>query len=409
MEIRMPQPGETVAEAVITSWKKSVGDFVQAGDVLFEIDTDKTAMEVPATAPGVLAEIRVSAGESALVNAVVGVLTTGAETAPPPGAGPPAADPVSAPAASPAAPRSGGGLYPPAALANGVRVTPLARRLAAERGVDLARLTGSGPHGRIVAADVKVEAAVPAPAAPPPSSETADDILALYGEVPYEEVPLDGMRRTIAQRLVLSKQTVPHFYLTIDVNLERLLMLRGEINAGQEVKITVNDFVVKAFAQALHIHPDANAVWAHDRILRFRHADVGVAVSVEGGLFTPVVRRAETKSLAALSAEIKDLARRARERRLDRSEYEGGAAAVSNLGMFGVRQFQAIINPPHATILAVGAAERRPVEAVDGSIRFERQMSVTLSADHRVVDGALGGQLLSAFKSLIEDPLKVLI
>jgi pyruvate dehydrogenase E2 component (dihydrolipoamide acetyltransferase) len=293
----------------------------------------------------------------------------------------------------------------------GAKVTPLARRLAAEKGVDLTKVKGSGPHGRIVAADIASAGPAPAPAAAGAAmatGATADQVIALYKDVPYREVQLDGMRRTIAKRLLESKQTVPHFYLTAEVEIEELLALRKKINANG-TKISVNDFVVRAYALALQRVPEANAVWAEDRVLQFEHSDVGVAVSVEGGLFTPVVRKAETKSLSAISAEIKELAGRAKERKLKPAEYQGGSAAVSNLGMYGVREFSAIVNPPHATILAVGAGERRPVETEDGGVRFVSKMTVTLSVDHRVVDGALGAQLLAAFKAIVENPLSALI
>ena len=241
------------------------------------------------------------------------------------------------------------------------------------------------------------------------SGATADQVKAMYADVPYEEVALDGMRKVIARRLVESKQTVPHVYLPIDVGLEPLLEIRKKINAAGTVKISVNDFVVKAYAMALQKVPAANAVWAEDRILQFTRSDVGVAVAIEGGLLTPVIRGADAKSLSAISAEIRELAGRARERKLKPAEYQGGAASISNLGMFGVREFMAIVNPPQATILAVGAGERRPVETDDGGVRFESRMTVTLSVDHRVVDGALGAELLAAFKAIMENPLSALI
>jgi pyruvate dehydrogenase E2 component (dihydrolipoamide acetyltransferase) len=234
-------------------------------------------------------------------------------------------------------------------------------------------------------------------------------VKALYADVAYQEIELDGMRRTIAKRLVESTSSVPHFYLTADIGLEELLETRSQINNTGEIRISINDFVVKAFALALQRVPNANAIWAEDRILRFNQSDVGVVVAVEGGLFTPVIRSAETKTLSALSAEIRDLAARARQRKLAPREYQGGSAAVSNLGMYGVRTFSAVINQPHATILAVGAGERRPTETPDGGVRFASQMSVTLSCDHRVVDGLLGAQLLAAFKGLLENPISILL
>jgi pyruvate dehydrogenase E2 component (dihydrolipoamide acetyltransferase) len=255
------------------------------------------------------------------------------------------------------------------------------------------------------------------PAAAVATGASAAQVMALYQGVPYEEVALDGMRRTIAARLMEAKQTIPHFYLTADVTLDALIKLREEANTGAPkdkdgtfaYKLSLNDFVIKALALALQRVPSANAVWAGDRILRFKHSDVGVAVAIEGGLLTPVIRQAEQKSLSAISNEMKELAARAREKKLKPAEYQGGSAAISNLGMYGVREFSAIINPPHATILAVGAARRAPVEADDGSVRFVSQMSVTLSCDHRVVDGALGAELLAAFRSMIESPVRMLV
>ncbi|MBN8964762.1 MAG: 2-oxo acid dehydrogenase subunit E2, partial [Rhizobiales bacterium] len=292
-----------------------------------------------------------------------------------------------------------------------------ARRLAGENGIDLARVSGSGPHGRIVAADVEKALADGAgrSGAAMATGMGAAQVKALYQGVAFEEVPLDGMRRTIATRLVEAKQTVPHFYLTADVTMDALLKLREEANADAPkdgagaYKLSVNDFVIKALALALQRVPAANAVWAGDRILRFKHSDVGVAVAIDGGLLTPVIRNADEKPLSAISNEMKELAARAKEKKLKPAEYQGGASAISNLGMYGVREFSAIINPPHATILAVGAAQRRPVEAADGSVKFVSQMTVTLSCDHRVVDGALGAELLAAFKALLESPVRMLV
>ena len=313
--------------------------------------------------------------------------------------------------------------YGPAKLVSGTFVTPLARRLAGERGIDLSRVQGSGPHGRIVAADV--EGTQPGGARPAfglATGASADQVsssqvLALYQGVVFEEVPLDGMRRTIAARLIEAKQTIPHFYLSADAQIDTLMKLREEANAGAPkgkdgepvYKLSLNDFVIKALALALQRVPAANAVWAGDRILRFQHSDVGVAVAIDGGLLTPVIRNAEQKSLSAISNEMRDMAGRARDKKLKPAEYQGGSAAISNLGMYGVREFAAIINPPHATILAVGAAQRRPVEAADGSVKFVSQMTVTLSCDHRVVDGALGAELLAAFRQLIESPVRMLV
>ena len=441
MDVLMPQLGETVAEGKITKWFKSAGDAVKPGDNLFEIETDKVSMEVPSTTAGVLSEIRVPAGDVAPVGAIVAVISDGARAAASAAAAAPPKAPVSpSPAAAPppaphqAAPTPAGPLdpffevrtparnYGPARLPGGSRVTPLARRLAGEAGIDLGSLVPSGPHGRIVARDVEaVKAAKPAAAAPPAPSPvrapSADAVMALYRDTPFEQVPLDGMRKTIATRLVQAKQTIPHFYLTADVEIGRLLALREEANAAAPkdregkpaFKLSVNDLVIKAWAAALQRVPAANAVWAEDRLLRFKHSDIGVAVAIEGGLLTPVIRQAEQKTLSAISNEMKALAARAKERKLKPDEYQGGSSAISNLGMYGVREFSAIINPPQATILAIGAARRQAVEREDGGVGFASVMSVTLSCDHRVVDGALGAELLAAFKGFVEQPVTALV
>jgi pyruvate dehydrogenase E2 component (dihydrolipoamide acetyltransferase) len=456
MDVLMPQLGETVAEGKITKWFKAAGDAVKPGENLFEIETDKTSMEVPATSAGTLTDIRFGVGEVAKVGAVVAVIA-GAEA--PAAAAPQAAVPPSVPQ-TPLAPAQAGAQgprievpkepgprvrgdervviavarttmpfasrdpfnvvttpernYGPAKLAGGGFVTPLARRLASERGIDLSRLAGSGPHGRIVARDV---AAAAPPTAVLATGASAAQVKALYADTPYEEVPLDGMRATIAKRLVEAKQTIPHFYLTADMDIGRLLALREEANAaapkGEDgnpaFKLSLNDFIIKAWAAALQRVPAANAVWAEDRILRFAHADIGVAVALDGGLLTPVIRQADVKSVTAIAAEMRDLAERARAKKLKAAEYQGGSSAISNLGMYGVREFSAIINPPHATILAVGASRRVPVETADGGVKFVSQMTATVSCDHRVVDGALGAQLLAAFKGFVEAPVTALI
>jgi pyruvate dehydrogenase E2 component (dihydrolipoamide acetyltransferase) len=308
-------------------------------------------------------------------------------------------------------------------MSGGTSMTPLARRLAAEGGIDLSRISGSGPRGRIVAKDIEqavargVSTPTPAARAGLAAGPPAEQIKALYADAAYEEVPLDAMRRTIARRLTEAKQTVPHFYLTLDVSIDALMALREEANAAAgrnaegepAFKLSVNDFVIKGLALALQRVPAANAVWAEDRILRFARSDIGVAVAIDGGLLTPVIRQADTKSLSAISTEMRDLAMRARARKLKPQEIAGGAAAVSNLGMYGIREFSAIINPPQSTILAVGAGGRRPYEKPDGNVGFATQMTVTLSCDHRVVDGALGAQLLAAFKELLERPVLMLV
>jgi pyruvate dehydrogenase E2 component (dihydrolipoamide acetyltransferase) len=439
MNILMPQLGETVAEGKITKWFKSAGDAVKPGDDLFEIETDKVSMEVPATEAGILSEIRVPEGEVAPVGAIVGVIGDGSgAVASVPAKSTPAAATAKAPATV-AAPQASASLpksqqpikldpflevrtpernFGPARLPGGISVTPLARRLASDAGIDLSRLKGSGPHGRIVARDV--ETALRPTAAPSVGAlaegPTADQVKALYDPASYEEVPLDGMRKTIAARLQQAKQTIPHFYLTADITIDALIVVREEVNAavpkdrdGKPLfKLSLSDFMIRSLALALQRVPAANAAWAGDRILRFKHSDVGVAVALDGGLIVPVIRQAETKTLSAISAEMKDLAARARDKKLKPTEYQGGSAAISNLGMYGVREFSAIINPPQATILAVGAARRQAVEKPDGGVAFASMLTATLSCDHRVVDGALGAELLAATKALIETPLATL-
>jgi pyruvate dehydrogenase E2 component (dihydrolipoamide acetyltransferase) len=303
-------------------------------------------------------------------------------------------------------------------LPGGAVTTPLARRLAAEAGIDLSRIKGTGPHGRVVARDIaQAPAAAPRPLPAAMAGPSAEQIKALYRDTPFTELPLDAMRKTIAARLTQAIATVPHFYLTADVDIGRLLALREEVNAaapkhadGQPAfKLSVNDFVIKAWAAALQHVPAANAVWAEDRILRLRHSDIGVAVALDGGLITPLIRQAEGKTLSAISHEMKELAARARAKKLKPDEYQGGSSAISNLGMYGVREFSAIINPPHATILAIGAARRQAVEREDGGVGFASVMAVTLSCDHRVVDGALGAELLAAFGGYIARPVTMLV
>jgi pyruvate dehydrogenase E2 component (dihydrolipoamide acetyltransferase) len=454
MDVLMPQLGETVAEGKITQWFKSAGDAIKPGDNLFEIETDKVSMEVPSTSAGVLAEIRVAAGEVAPVGAVVAVIADGpgasapsagktapvttapatpapVKQSPPPVAAPSSATSLSSVAASPAAAsapikldpffevRTPDRNYGPARLPGGMRVTPLARRLAAQGGIDLAGISPSGPNSRIRARDVETALASGKRAAPAATlaGPSVDQIKALYRDVPFEEVPLDGMRRTIATRLVQATQTIPHFYLTADVEIGALIKLREQANAAAPkdadgnpaFKLSVNDFVIKAWAAALQRVPAANAVWAEDRILRFRRSDIGIAVAVEGGLITPLMRSADTKTLSVISQEMKGLSARARAKKLKPDEYQGGSSAISNLGMYGVREFSAIINPPHSTILAVGAARRQAIETEAGGVAFASVMSVTLSCDHRVVDGALGAELLAAFRGCVEQPVTMLV
>ena len=411
MDVLMPQLGETVTEGKITTWFKAVGDAVKSGDNLFEIETDKVSMEVPAIAAGVIAEIRVLAGEVAKVGRVLAVITENGAVL---GKAAPKQTQMN-PFREVHTPERNFG---PAKSAKGVPVTPMARRLAAQAGLDLSAVLGSGPLGRIVAADVRGVKPMPVPA-----GVANDSVRSIYKDVPFEAVPVDGMRRVMAKRLVEAKQTVPHFYLTADVEMDRLLTMREDANgelAGRSheksggPKLSVNDFIIKALALALQKVPHANAVWAEDCILRFKHSDVGVAVAVTGpngeaGLLTPVIRQAEMKSVLVISAEMRDLVERARQRKLQPAEYLGGSTSISNLGMYGVREFSGIINPPQATLLAVGAAQRRPMEAANGGVRFATQMTVTLSCDHRVVDGALGAQLLAAFQAVMEHPVGMLI
>src|SRR5580704_14231427 len=443
MDVLMPQLGETVAEGKITKWFKSAGEQIKPGDNLFEIETDKVSMEVPSTTAGVLAEIRVPAGDVAPVGAIVAVIADGspaqpsrapASVLPPAPAARPAASPAATAAAAPVAEIRQGSRpikldpffevrtldrnFGPARLSGGVTVTPLARRLAAESGIDLSRLSGSGPHGRIVAHDVET--------APRPErarltaraeGSGADEVKALFAPDAYEEVPLDGMRRTIAARLTQAIQTIPHFYLTADVEIDRLIKLREEANlgapkdkdGGAAFKLSLNDFIIRALALALQRVPAANAAWAGDRILRFKHSDIGVAVALDSGLIAPIIRSSEVKSLSAISAEMRELAARAREKKLKPADYQGGSSAISNLGMYGVREFSAIINPPQATILAVGAARRQAVERADGGVAFASMLAATLSCDHRVVDGALGAELFAAVKALLEAPVTMLV
>ena len=495
-EILMPALSPTMEEGTLAKWLVKEGDTVASGDVLAEIETDKATMEFEAVDDGTVGRLIVAEGtEGVRVNAPIAVLLAEGEdasaideaepdgsshaaphggseqTEPARGYGrgegaepeggtdrgeraasegrgdgspqepaPPAADrnPAAADDASAAAGPAGAGTA--GARANGaergerVFASPLARRIAAERGLDLATVEGSGPRGRIVKADVeaaeaRLEAAAPKaqdPAAetPPapagtaapgeaaaPAGPSAKAIVAIYADRPHEEVRLDGMRRTIAARLTEAKRTIPHFYLRRDVRLDALLAFRAQLNEtlkDRGVKLSVNDFVIKAGALALQAVPDANAVWAGDRILRIGPSDVAVAVAVEGGLFTPVLRDAHLKSLSTLSAEMKDLAERARARRLRPEEYAGGSFAVSNLGMFGIDSFDAVINPPHGSILAVGAGTRRPVVTQDGQVEAATVMTLTLSVDHRVIDGALGARFLQALVENLEAPIAML-
>ncbi len=449
INITMPALSPTMEEGKLAKWHVKEGDSVSSGDVIAEIETDKATMEVEAVDEGKIGKIVVPEGtDNVKVNAVIAVLLTEGESAP-------AAAPVPAPKAAelpkaeapkpaptPAAPVTTGtaaipSATPPAnapqpfikSVNNGrVPASPLARRLARDANIDVAAITGTGPHGRVVKADVEAAksgkaplkaAPATAPAAAPaggamPAGMSKAQVLALYPEGSYDVVPNDGMRKVVAARLTEAKQTIPHFYLTLDCKIDALMEAREKINAAAPLKdgkptykLSVNDFVMKAWAMALQQVPTANATWAGDSILYHKRSDVAVAVSVPGGLFTPVVRAADQKTLRQISDEVKTLAGKARNKKLTPAEYQGGTSSVSNLGMFGIKEFAAVINPPHGTILAVGAGEER-VYADKGQVRIGQFMTVTVAVDHRAVDGALGAELLAAFKALIETPVMML-
>jgi len=429
IEILMPALSPTMEEGTLAKWLVKEGDEVNSGDIIAEIETDKATMEFEAVDEGTMGPILVAEGsEGVKVNTPIAMLLEDGEdassvSAPAPAAAAPAAAKVDAPAPSPvvSAPAPSA---PAASDGSRVFASPLARRIAADKGVDLNALKGSGPKGRIVKADVlnaqpgaapaaapAASTPTPAAAAPMASSPSADQVARAYEGRDYEEVSLDGMRKTIAARLTEAKQTVPHFYLRRDIKLDALLKFRSEINtqlADRGVKLSVNDFIIKAVALALQSVPAANAVWAGDRVLQMKASDVAVAVAIEGGLFTPVLQDAEMKSLSALSSEMKDLATRARDRKLAPHEYQGGSFAISNLGMFGIDNFDAIVNPPHAGILAVGAGVKKPVVDAEGNLAVATVMSVTMSVDHRVIDGAVGADLLKAIVSNLENPMAML-
>jgi pyruvate dehydrogenase E2 component (dihydrolipoyllysine-residue acetyltransferase) len=462
--ILMPALSPTMEKGNLTKWLKKEGDKISSGDVIAEIETDKATMEYEAVDEGTLAKIVVPEGtQDVAVNSVIAVLAgdgedvkaaaAGAAKAPAPApklaAAP--AKATSAPAPSPQpSPTRGEGVPPSVTHApstsppvgevaarsaagegekrsgsNRIFSSPLARRLAKEAGIDLNRVQGSGPHGRVIARDIDAAKSGKGLRAPAigallgaPSVQTMSDqqILSLYEEGSYELVPHDGMRRTIAQRLTASAQSIPHFYLTMDCDIGKLMAAREEINAAAPkdkdgkpaYKISVNDFVIKALALALQRIPDANVSWTEAGLLKHKYSDIGVAVALPGGLITPIVRKAETKSLSAISNEMRDLAARARARKLKPHEYQGGGSSVSNLGMYGIKDFTAVINPPQSTILAVGTGEERAVVR-NGQIVPATIMSVTLSCDHRSVDGALGAELIGAFKTLIENPVMMVV
>jgi pyruvate dehydrogenase E2 component (dihydrolipoamide acetyltransferase) len=422
VQILMPALSPTMEKGKLAKWLKKEGDKVKSGDVLAEIETDKATMEVEAIDEGTLGKILVAEGtDDVLVNAPIAIiLGEGEKLGDLPKAAPaPAAKPAAAPVASAAPTASTATAPPPKADGSRIFASPLAKRIAKQKGIDLAAFKGSGPHGRVVLKDVenaKPGAAPAARSAGMPQGMSDEAVLKLFEPGSYDLVPHDGMRKTIARRLTESKQTVPHFYVTVDCVLENLLPLRERLNqqAPRDKddkpawKVSVNDFIIKAMAMALMKVPDANVSWTENAMVKHHHADVGVAVSIPGGLITPVVRKAETKGLTQISMEMKDYAARARTRRLKPEEYTGGSTSVSNLGMMNIKNFAAIVNPPQATILAIGTGERRPV--VRGNdIVIEHQMSVTLSTDHRCVDGALGAELLSAFRMYLEDPGLMLV
>ncbi|HEY4200252.1 MAG TPA: pyruvate dehydrogenase complex dihydrolipoamide acetyltransferase [Devosiaceae bacterium] len=449
INITMPALSPTMEEGKLAKWHVKEGDTVSSGDVIAEIETDKATMEVEAVDEGKIGKIVVPEGtDNVKVNAVIAVILQEGESAADMKTAAPQAPKPQAPAAEqekPAAPQktetaaaapraavvasAANEGHAPAKGADGSRVfaSPLAKRLAREAGIEVSAISGTGPHGRVVKADVEAAKSGKAPlkaapsAAPAtaggaaPTGMTRQQVLSLYEEGSYELVPNDGMRKVVAARLTESKQTVPHFYLTLDCKIDALLAAREQINAAAPkdrdgkpaFKLSVNDFVMKAWAVALQRVPTANATWAGDAILYHKRSDVAVAVAVPGGLFTPVVKAADQKTLRQISEEVKDLATRARNKKLAPHEYQGGATSVSNLGMFGIREFAAVINPPHGTILAVGAGEER-VYADKGQVKTANFMTVTLSCDHRAVDGALGAEVLGVFKGLIENPVMML-
>ena len=429
INITMPALSPTMEEGTLAKWLIKEGDTVSSGDVIAEIETDKATMEVEAVDEGTVGKIVVAEGsEGVKVNEVIAVLLEDGESADdigdtPAAAPAPAETPkeeakAETPASAPKAPPA-----PSSDKGDRIFASPLARRIAADKGLDLSQIKGTGPKGRIVKADVedaKPQAAAAkedAPKADAPKaapalaqSASADQVKKLYGDRAFEEVPLDNMRKTIAARLTEAKQTIPHFYLRRDIELDNLLAFRSQLNKKLEakgVKVSVNDFVIKACALALQDVPDCNAAWAGDRVLKFEASDVAVAVAINGGLITPVIRDADSKTISKISAEMKDLATRARDRKLAPHEYQGGAFSVSNLGMMGIENFDAVINPPHGAILAVGAGVKKPV-VKDDAVAIATVMSVTLSVDHRVIDGALGAELLQAFKGYIEEPMSML-
>ena len=419
IKILMPALSPTMEEGTLTKWLVKEGDTVESGDVMAEIETDKATMEFEAVDEGIIGKIIIPEGTSGVkVNEPIAILfeegedASFIETIPSAKSREPAKEKVPDEAVVPKTNKKDLSSAP---KSDRIFATPLARRIAETNGLELKSLKGSGPHGRIVKADVQAEKVVTSVAAvslPMISLATSDSVKLIYQDREYSEIALDGMRKVISSRLTEAKQTIPHFYLRRSVQLDNLLKIRSEMNKGltnSGIKISVNDFIVKASSRALQDVPEANVVWAQDRILQLKASDVAVAVSVEGGLFTPVIQDSENKSLSALSLEMKDLASRARGKKLLPHEYQGGSFAISNLGMMGVENFDAIINPPHGSILAVGAGMKKPVVNADGNLEVATIMSMTLSVDHRAIDGALGAKFLAKIADYLENPLAMLV
>ena len=422
----MPALSPTMTEGKLAKWLVKEGDSVSSGDLVAEIETDKATMEVEAVDEGQVAKLLVAEGsEGVAVGTVIALIAADGEDpaaldSPPAATKPTATEPAAEPAAAPAvtaAPREAAQTpaAQPASIASTASTrrfaSPLARRLASEKGLDLSQIQGSGPHGRIIKRDIEAASAAPTPAARSSAATPTSDARALFDalEMAYDYEPASNIRKTIARRLQESKQEVPHFYLTLDTRIDRLLSLRKEINAAENIKVSVNDFVILAAAKALMEVPEANAAWVGEGIARLKHADISVAVATDRGLITPVIRQAERKTLTTISGEMRDLAGRAHAGKLKPQEYQGGSFSISNLGMFGIREFAAVINPPQGAILAVGAGEKRPIVNEKGELEAASMMSVTLSCDHRVIDGALGAVWMQAFQRLIENPLTLLV
>ena len=418
INIQMPALSPTMEEGTLAKWLVKEGDTVESGDVMAEIETDKATMEFEAVDEGVIGKIIVPEGSTGIkVNEIIAILledgedTSDIETNDPENKQD-VVDIIKNDEKTPVIKSENTGLK---LSKERIFATPLARRIAQSTYVDLANIKGSGPYGRIVKADVQsnnVKALEKTPITQITSSVTSESIKTMYKDREFTEIPLDGMRKVIANRLTEAKQTIPHFYLRKSVNLDKLLIVRSEMNTGlidQGIKISVNDFIIKASSLALQDIPQANVVWAQDRILQMTSSDVAVAVSVEGGLYTPVIFDSEKKTLSSLSLEIKDLASRARDKKLLPNEYQGGSFAISNLGMMGIENFDAVINPPHGSILAVGAGTKKPIVKEDGTISVATIMSLTLSVDHRAIDGALGAEFLAKITNYLENPLTMLV